>query len=286
MPEIQSNNIPFNSKMESLTEDCASVSVIIPCYRCSETIDRALASVAAQTLLPKEVMLIEDASADDGATLNALHRQAAKYGDFLNIKIIALDQNQGAAHARNIGWNISTQPYIALLDADDAWHRRKLEIQYQFMQQNPEVVLCGHNSKIVSDDSEPDWPLGDSDFKTISKTMLLISNPFVTPSVMMKKNMPLRFDSTKRYVDDHFLWLKIIFNNHKVAKLSPALVAIYKPMFGASGLSSHLWLMEKSELDNYWSLYKSKDIGFIYVVMLSLYSFAKYLRRLIIVRLR
>jgi hypothetical protein len=173
-----------------------------------------------------------------------------------------------------------------LLDADDAWHPDKLEIQHQFMQQNPEVALCGHDARMVTDDIELNWPLGASDFKTISKTRLLISNPFVTPSVMMKKDVPLRFDSTKRYVDDHLLWLKILFNNHKVAKLSPALVAIYKPMFGVSGLSSHLWSMEKSELDNYWRLYKSKSIGFISVMLLSLYSLAKFLRRLIIVSLR
>jgi glycosyltransferase involved in cell wall biosynthesis len=265
---------------------CAFVSVLIPCYRCSETIARALASVATQTMLPKEVVLVEDASSDNGLTLKVLNEQAAKYADSFEVKVIALNHNQGAANARNVGWNAASQPYIALLDADDAWHPQKIEIQYKFMQENPEIVLSGHAAKIVTDDSQPDWKLGCFDFKNISKNSLLISNPFVTPSVMMKKDIAFRFDSTKRYVDDHLLWLQIAFDNYSVAKLSTALVAIYKPMFGASGLSSHLWAMEKAELDNYWLLYKNKNIGFILVAMLSVYSLAKYLRRLIIVRLR
>ncbi|NOU40005.1 MAG: glycosyltransferase family 2 protein [Methylotenera sp.] len=264
----------------------ASVSVIIPCYRCSETIARALASVATQTMLPKEVILVEDASPDNGLTLQALNEQAAKYADSFEVKVIVLNHNQGAANARNVGWSVASQPYIALLDADDAWHPQKIEVQYQFMLKNPQVVLCGHDAKMVTDDSQPDWPLGGCDFKTISKTRLLISNPFVTPSVMMKKDIVLRFNPTKRYVDDHLLWLQIAFDDYKVVKLSPALVAIYKPMFGASGLSSHLWAMEKAELGNYWLLYKNKNIGFILVATLSVYSLAKYLRRLIIVSLR
>jgi glycosyltransferase involved in cell wall biosynthesis len=48
----------------------ASISVIIPCYRCSETIERAVDSIAQQTLLPSEVFLIEDASNDNGKTLH------------------------------------------------------------------------------------------------------------------------------------------------------------------------------------------------------------------------
>jgi len=132
----------------------APVSVILPCYRCSKTIVRAIESVVKQTLLPKELILIDDAS-DDGITIKILHEQAAKYADILIVKIIALDQNKGAAAARNIGWGLSTQPYIALLDADDAWHSRKIEIQFNFMERNPNVVLCGHNAKILNKNIPP-----------------------------------------------------------------------------------------------------------------------------------
>ncbi len=266
----------------NLIKPVAPVSVIIPCFRCATTIKRAIDSIALQTQKPAEVILVDDASGDD--TLRVLQAIESQYCGW--VKVIALNHNQGAANARNVGWNSASQPYIALLDADDAWHAEKIKIQYQFMQANPDVVLCGHNARIMADNTQLDWLLGIFEFKLISKKRLLISNPFVTPSVMFKKDIGLRFNPKKRYVDDHLLWLQIIFDHHKVVKLNQALVVIYKPMFGTSGLSSHLWAMEKSELDNYWLLFENKSIGFISVILLSLYSLAKYMRRLLIVSLR
>jgi glycosyltransferase involved in cell wall biosynthesis len=57
------------------------------------------------------------------------------------LKIISLKRNGGASIARNIGWEQSTHDYVAFLDADDAWHPRKIEIQYTWMQNHQEVAL-------------------------------------------------------------------------------------------------------------------------------------------------
>src|SRR5438309_8195778 len=110
----------------------APVSVIIPCYRCAATIERAMLSVAEQSVRPAEAILIDDASGDN--TFAVMEKIRNKYGDW--IRIVALPMNQGAAAARNAGWHAATQPYIAFLDADDAWHPRKIEIQYGYMQQH------------------------------------------------------------------------------------------------------------------------------------------------------
>lgn len=264
----------------------AGVSVIIPCYCCSKTIGRALASIADQTLLPKEVILVEDSSPDEEATLNVLHEEVAKYVDYFDIKVVALTKNNGAANARNVGWNLATQTYVALLDADDAWHPRKIEIQYQIMQKNPDIILCGHAKKIFPPNETSDWVVDECEWYYVTQRSMLFSNPFVTPSVMIRKDINLRFNPLKRYVDDHLLWLEIAFENYKVAKLNSALVALYKPMFGASGLSADMWKMEKAELDNYWILFKRGKIGLMLTVALSFYSLAKYFRRIIIVNSR
>lgn len=250
------------------------VSVVIPCYRCADTISRAVESVVSQTQKPAEVILVDDASGDD--TLSVLHAIEKQYLGW--VKVIALNQNQGVANARNVGWNSATQPYIALLDADDAWHPSKIKIQYQFMQDNTQVVLCGHDVKMITNNSKPNWQLTKLDIGYVSKKRLLISNPFFTSSIIMRKDIGFRFDSTKRYMEDHLLWLKIVFDDYKVVKLNLALVAMYKPAFGASGLSSHLWAMEKSELDNYRLLFRMKKISFVVLVLMVFYSAVKYLR--------
>ncbi|RMG23518.1 MAG: glycosyltransferase family 2 protein, partial [Methanobacteriota archaeon] len=108
------------------------VTAIVPCYCCSDTIERAFYSVVNQTVLPKEVILVDDASPDHGRTLSILHGLKQKFNETLDIRILAFEKNQGPASARNAGWEAATQPFIAFLDADDSWHPRKLEVQYQW----------------------------------------------------------------------------------------------------------------------------------------------------------
>lgn len=50
------------------------VSVVIPCYCCEGTIERAVGSVMKQTALPVEIFLVDDASPDHGRTLNKLRQ--------------------------------------------------------------------------------------------------------------------------------------------------------------------------------------------------------------------
>ena len=122
------------------------VSVVIPCYRCGLTVRRALASIVQQSSRPQEVILVDDASGDDTwSTLTAF--EAAHPGW---VRLVQLPHNRGAASARNAGWAVATQPCIAFLDADDAWHPEKIEIQYDYMKRNPEVLLCGHRHRVLT----------------------------------------------------------------------------------------------------------------------------------------
>jgi len=257
----------------------APVSVVIPCYNCEHSIARAIDSIINQTLVPAELILVNDASTDN--TLSVINDIAAIYPDW--IKVVNLETNGGASSARNTGWNLSNQTYIAFLDADDAWHMDKIKIQYGFMVENVEISLCGHDARIDYKCITNDWELSVLEATCISNCALLLSNAFVTPSVMLKRDIDLRFEPEKRYMEDHALWLNIGFSGNKIVKLSQKLAAISKPMYGASGLSSHMWAMEKSELGNYLNLYQSRRINILTLAFLMLYSLAKYIRRLAIV---
>jgi len=78
------------------------------------------------------------------------------------------------------------------------------------------------------------------------------------------------------------LWLQIIYQGGLVIRLSSELAAIYKKPFGISGLSSQMWAMERSELDNYRRLYHSKSINLLQLTSLTGYSMLKFARRLAI----
>lgn len=258
----------------------APVAVVIPCYCCTQTIRRAILSIAAQTLKPTEVILIDDASPDD--TLEILRQIESEYGGW--VKVIASQKNQGPGAARNLGWDLTSQPYIAFLDSDDAWHQQKIEIQYGYMRENSDIVLSGHQCRLLKDDdSFLNWKLEKFGIQFINQKQLLLSNRFVTPSIMVRADLNKRFHFDQRYMEDHRLWLEIASEGLPVVRLNVELAAVYKPMYGASGLSSNMWAMEKAEIKNYQYLYQQKKISFWSQIILLFFSVAKYIRRLLVV---
>ncbi len=260
----------------------APVSVIIPCYNGKDTIERAIRSVYNQTWRPAELIVVDDGS--NRETVEFLRELKLKYGDWM--KLIELEKNSGGPSIpRNIGWDNATQPYIAFLDHDDAWHPRKIEIQLNFMLQNPEIDMTGHAVKLFkSDKSNLDYELPhDFDFKIISKSAILFKNLFPTSSVVLKRNLPFRFILDINSAEDYHLWLSIILSSYKSAFLMIPLSARYKPFFGYSGLSGKLWEMERNELRVYFDLSLGKKIiPKFYLPFLISFSLLKFLRRLII----
>lgn len=230
-------------------------------------------------MLPAEVILVDDASGDGTRAL--LQEICSRYETGW-IKLVLLDQNVGAGSARNAGWAVASQPLIAFLDADDAWHFKKIRIQYTYMVANPDVVMSGHKHRVVKDGLLPYWPVKNGQAHVLSKLVMLLSNRLTTPSVMLHRDISFRFLEGQRYIDDHFLWLQIICSGGRVVKLSQELVAIYKGLFGVTGLSSRIWLMERSELGNYKRLYQKNCINGFQFVGLIAYSILKYVRRLLI----
>ena len=259
----------------------APVSVVVPCYRCAATVRRAVASVAAQTLRPTELILVDDASGD--ATLQTLRDVLRDYGDW--VKVVALESNVGAATARNAGWNVATQTYVAFLDADDAWHPRKIEIQCGYLLEHPEVVLCGHRCRQLSARTVGllSWELAPFGVQRVTWTTLLLRHQFVTPSVMLKRTIAPRFTPNLRHMEDHRLWLEIVGQAMPTVKLEVELAAVYKPAYGASGLSANMWAMECAELVNYRYFHRLGKISWLQLCFLQGYSLLKYARRLLIV---
>jgi succinoglycan biosynthesis protein ExoO len=98
-----------------------SFSVIIPAYNVSGTVERAIRSVAAQTL-PLEILVIDDCSTDNTVeVVQALARELP----FL--RLYSTPVNGGPSVARNVGLRAAKGDWIGLLDADDAWKPGRLQ---------------------------------------------------------------------------------------------------------------------------------------------------------------
>lgn len=263
------------------TNEFAAVSVIIPCYRCARTLERAISSVAAQTLRPAEVILVDDASGDE--TREVMKRLSQSFDEGW-VKLVLLEENVGAGSARNAGWAIASQPLVAFLDADDAWHQHKLARQTVYMQAHPEVGMCGHAWRLSQATASLDWVVADAPAEPVGKWAVLLSNPFVTPSVMLRRDLPLRFHEAQRYTEDHMLWMALACSGVAMARLPQELAAIYKP-FGVRGLSANIWRMQRGDMGNYRRLYDARQIGVLVFIALMGFSLLKFARRLVLLRL-
>ena len=257
--------------------DLAPVSVIIPCFRCASTIGRAMDSVLRQTYSPAEVILVDDASGD--GTLNILLGYKNQYPNL--VKIISLAENVGAGSARNVGWSVATEPYIAFLDADDSWHAEKIQIQCSYMMSNPKTVLCGHQWILVNADSKAADLPANWMITQINPRHSLFKNPFATSTIMLTRDIPFRFEERMRSAEDLLLWLRIAFASLSTVRLEVPLGHVYKPLYGSEGLSRNLWKMEKGELICLATLYREGGISRSLFCFSTLFSILKFFKRVI-----
>ena len=260
------------------------ISVVIPCYRCSDTLGRALASVLAQSRLPQEIIMVDDCSNDGQKTLDAI-RRFQNETSHIAVKIISLEQNVGPGSARNVGWDIATQPLIAFLDADDSWHPKKLEIQSSWMHQHPEVDLTGHASINIEKQCPPSALPPLRAFR-ISTMRLLLSNCLPMRSVMLKRGLEQRFCPGKRQAEDYLLWLTLAYSGRHLELLNLPLSYSYKEDFGEDGLSAQLSQGYLGVVDTYRQILDAGFIGKSLYIGLIFLAYLKYMRRRCISMLR
>ena len=98
------------------------VSVVIPTYNRSNTLERAVDSVLSQNYDEFELFVVDDASTDD--TISVIGRY-----DDPRLTYIRHEENQGGSAARNTGIEKAKGKYIAFLDSDDEWLQNKLSSQ-------------------------------------------------------------------------------------------------------------------------------------------------------------
>ncbi|WFU50228.1 glycosyltransferase family 2 protein [Sinorhizobium terangae] len=103
--------------------------MVIPTYNRTSLLRRALNSVAQQTHLPAEVIIVDDCS--ESAVLEDVKSIILDFSPRINIRLIVNNRNSGANHARNKGIFAATNRYIAFLDSDDLWFPEKLERQLE-----------------------------------------------------------------------------------------------------------------------------------------------------------
>jgi len=182
-----------------------TISVVIPAFNAAPWIREAIGSALAQTIAPLEVIVVDDGSTDETATL------LAAYGT--RIRTIT-QPNQGVAAARNAGIAAACGEWIAFLDADDVWDRRKLELQLQALQSDSSIGLFGTATFA--------WPLSQPctcdraidrmmPLARITRDTLAVKNYLTTSSILVRHDVVKSvgaFDTALCGPEDHDYWLR------------------------------------------------------------------------------
>lgn len=126
-----------------------SVSVVIPCFNCQSTIAETLASLAAQTITPEEIILVDDGSSDQ--TWDVLHGLKESLYPGMIVLSHRHRLNYGSSISRCLGVAHASGEFIAFLDADDVFAPDKLEKQLAAFRQYPEIVMCHTAVKVIGD---------------------------------------------------------------------------------------------------------------------------------------
>ncbi|MCA9109958.1 MAG: glycosyltransferase family 2 protein [Planctomycetaceae bacterium] len=122
------------------------VSTVIPTFNRAAYLGRAIDSVLSQTYPYVEVIVV-----DDGSTDNTAELMQKEYGDDERVRYLH-QTNQGVSVARNTGMNAAKGEFVALLDSDDVWYPRKLELQVGVFNALPDVGMVWTDMEAISAD--------------------------------------------------------------------------------------------------------------------------------------
>lgn len=158
---------------------------------------RSVRSVMDQTRPPAQVVLINDGSTDK--SIERLEEFLKDRPDKDKVTLIHMEKNLGVYVARNKGLDAATQSYLAFQDADDFWHPKKLEIQMEILENNPDVYFLCHKVDVWPTDKPIVWPervLNLEKLVPINAHVALWLTRLHTISVVMKNTPKYRFDES------------------------------------------------------------------------------------------
>jgi glycosyltransferase involved in cell wall biosynthesis len=172
--------------------------VVIPVHDRADLLRLALISVAAQTLRPAEVVVIDDGSTDDSAEV------AEEFGC-----TVVRQPAGGVSAARNRGLATATADLVAFLDSDDEWEPGHLAALAAAADGRSFVSTAALSTSgaLIGSQSRRALPL------TAADRLLWPDNPVVTSAVLVDRSLALDvggFDERLRHSEDLDLWARLL----------------------------------------------------------------------------
>jgi glycosyltransferase involved in cell wall biosynthesis len=197
------------------------ISVILPFYNAEHTLNRAIESIAHQSLEKFECFLINNNSTDTSCDI------ALKWTkNDLRFNLVH-EKQQGVMFASNKGSECSTGKYIARMDADDFSLPDRLKLQSEFLEKFSEygavsglVEYIPHHEKTEGFQRYVNWVNSVRSYNEILNNMF-VESPVVNPTTMWRREVAEEFGMYKSgdFPEDYELWLRWLNQGVKMKKL-------------------------------------------------------------------
>lgn len=202
-----------------------SISVVLPTFNRASVVGRAAHSVLAQTYPHLELLVVDDASADDTPKV------VEAFGD-RRVRYLRRAQTGGASAARNTGIEEARGDIVAFVDSDDEWLPQKLELELErLLECDPRtaVVYCRlRRHDDLTNQTIFEEPPTRHGFEGDVYWRLLTGWHPATPSLVAIRRAALLgvggFDSTFLTGEDYDLWLRLARAGHPFAFVDEVLV--------------------------------------------------------------
>lgn len=200
------------------------ISVVMSVYNGEKYLKEAVMSLINQTFADWELIAVNDCSTD---STREILEEYARIDE--RIKVYNNETNLKLAKSLNKGVQNASGKYIARMDCDDISLPERLEKQYRFMEENPDISLSSCRFFTLKNGVYSSGGGGTRcDFEAV-KAMLLVSNPILHPGVIAKsralKSFP--YDENLTCTEDLELWTRMAKNGLKLGILDEYLV-IYR----------------------------------------------------------
>lgn len=221
------------------------ISVVTPVYNAEKFIENTINCVLNQTYDNIEMILCENGSTDNT-------KEILQGINDPRVKVIFLEDNAGAAEARNMGVREAKGDYIAYIDADDVWMPDKLEKQIAFMKEK-DAAFCFTGYEFANEDAKP---LGKivSVPETITYKQALRNTTIFTSTVCfdMRKLSKDRIMMPCIKSEDTALWWRLLREGVSAYGLNENMVLYRRP---ATSLSSN----KVEAVRRIWNLYRKSE---------------------------
>ncbi len=181
------------------------ISVVMPVYNSAEFVAEAIESILSQTFRDFEFIIIDDGSTDESGAI--LRDYAARDN---RIRYYA-QENCGLIASLNRYCPLAKGRYIARMDADDISLPTRLEKQFRFLENHPEIGILGARIQDVDRflTVRGTWPVPCD--PAVIQWFLMFGNCMAHPSVTMRREVLERagyYRNEAVHVEDYDLWIR------------------------------------------------------------------------------